>query len=231
MLYVDKLELIDSSDTSFYFFASVIGGKTLDQGEGGGNPFASALVELLTRNDLTLDVLTTDLASLTEHKSGGFQQPDLPSVTNLPTWRVIPKLVTELRVALVLVFSDYSLSNEAISLPGAKHDAYRVATALEKAGFETQIAIDPTRQGMDDILRAFAERSAVAEAALLYTTGHGVNVNRTTYLLPGDYPIREGNSGLTSYAIQVSMLGKAMCAKLVNLVFYGGCRDNPFNHI
>lgn len=41
---------------------------------------------------------------------------------------------------------------------------------------------------------------------MLYTTGHGVHVGGVTYLLPGHYPVFEGNSGLTNRALRVSDL-------------------------
>jgi len=38
-----------------HFYASQSGAETLDQGEGGGNPFASALIELLGRPTITFE--------------------------------------------------------------------------------------------------------------------------------------------------------------------------------
>lgn len=58
-----------------YLYASQSGRPTLDQGEGGGNPFASALVELLNRPALNFDEFRTELVDLTERKSRGFQRP------------------------------------------------------------------------------------------------------------------------------------------------------------
>jgi len=96
-----------------FFFACAMGRTTLDRGEGGGNPFASAFVELLAQEDLTLSTFAADLVDLTERKSRGFQRPDIPTVGDLPLLRIRLSLNTEVRVALVLVFSDYSLSGGA----------------------------------------------------------------------------------------------------------------------
>ncbi|MCP4549147.1 MAG: caspase family protein [bacterium] len=211
-----------------YFFGTSAGGTTLDQGEGGGNPFASAFVELLARKELTLNALTDDLAELTELKSNGVQRPETPARSSLMMWRILPRPSKESRIALVFVFSDYSASGGATSLPGAEHDARRVSAALALAGFETQMTVDPERDNIGDILRDFAIRSADADAALLYTTGHGVEVDGIVYLLPGDYPVSERNSGLAHFALRLPEFSAAMRAKRANLIFYAGCRNDPY---
>jgi uncharacterized caspase-like protein len=57
---------------------------------------------------------------------------------------MIPSSTLEKRIALVLVVSDYSRSGSQSlqSLPGAKNDAKRIAAALTKAGFDTELALD-----------------------------------------------------------------------------------------
>jgi hypothetical protein len=45
----------DALAEPIYLYASQKGKPTLDQGEGGGNPFASALVELLSRKTLMFE--------------------------------------------------------------------------------------------------------------------------------------------------------------------------------
>jgi hypothetical protein len=91
-----------------FLYATQSGALTLDQGDGGGNPFASALVELLQRDNITFDALATELVALTRTKSDGFQEPEVPTGTGGRLWQVLPMPDTERRVALVLVFSDYS---------------------------------------------------------------------------------------------------------------------------
>ena len=65
------------------------------------------------------------------------------------------------------------------------------------------------------------------KAAVIYTTGHGVEVDNTVYLLPGDYPLAEKNAALPTRALRLADIGAGLRAKRVNLLFYGGCRDNP----
>lgn len=212
-----------------YIYASQPGRVTFDQGDSGGNPFASALVETLGSEALRFKELLHQLITLTETKSEGRQRPDVRDDARLNTWRVLPKSPRERRVALVVVFSVYSASGGAQSLPGAAHDMSRVGDALEKAGFVVQRVLDPDRAKLQTILRGFADRSAASDVAAVYTTGHGVEVDGAVYLLPGDYPVSRGDTVLGQRAIRLSELGAASRAGHANLIFYGGCRNNPFN--
>jgi hypothetical protein len=214
--------------TPLLFHASQSGRQTLDQGEGGGNPFASALIELLSARNLRLADLPPQLTALTLAKSHSFQQPDVPSHGLPRDWPLQPKAPEEKRVALVLVFSDYAQSGGASSLPGAKHDAARVGRAFADAGFNTRTVIDPDPAAFQDALRDFALQSAAADMAAVYVTGHGVEVDGAVYLLPGDYPVARRNEALQERAIPLVAVVRTARARGVNLIFYGGCRDNPF---
>jgi len=223
-----SISLAASPVEPIYFYASQPGEQTLDQGEGGGNPFASALVDLLAHDTLTFGTFCAELIDLTEQKSSGFQRPEILSQIDLGAWQFLPKPSIERRIALVLVFSDYTISG-APSLPGAKNDLDRISKALVKARFEVQTAIDPDQSKLKSILNEFSERSKVSDVAVLYTTGHGVEVNGIVYLLPGDYPLEYGKSKLNEHAIRLTRIGSVVRASKANLVFYGGCRNNPFD--
>ena len=212
-----------------YFYASQSGRATLDQGVGGGNPFASALVELLARDHLMLEDFASDLVALTVKKSSRFQRPEVPAPVDLGAWQPFSTdAATGERVALVVVFSDYSPYHAVMSLPGAKHDMQRIAKAFDGAGFEVQISLDPDHATLAEILKVFADRSKSAEMAVLYTTGHGAEVDGVTYLLPGDYPFLAGSAELGQHAILLANMGSVLQARRANWIFYGGCRDNPF---
>jgi hypothetical protein len=212
------------SPVPMLFYASQPGKRTLDEGEGGGNPFASALVELLSSADLTLERFPAELSELTFRKSHRFQLPDVPTKAEPADWRFQPQPNGETRVALVLIFSDYSHSDGLPSLPGARHDAARVSAALTGAGFQTYTALDPTRAELLDALRQFAARSSVADFAVLYTTGHGFEFGDTDYLIPNDY---RGGKSLDEEAYRVTRLASYAHARRASFVFYGGCRNHP----
>ena len=208
------------------FHASASGRQTLDEGEGGGNPFASSLIEILQQDDVRLADLPENIRALTIRRSQGYQTPDVPEVVENRDWRMVPWRSTEKRIALVLVVSNYERSG-ASSLPGAANDARRIGSALAKAGFETDLALDLDLQSMREKLKAFATASSRYDVAAIYTTGHGVEFNGAIYLVPGDFPLPQGESALPSSALALSEIAKTARARTVNLVFYGGCRDNP----
>lgn len=205
------------------FYASQSGRSTLDQGEGGGNPFASALIELLERPSLTYAELQSDLIVLTKDKSRGVQTPDGPTAVDSPQWKVKPVPTRAKRVALVFVYSNYRNAG-VTSLPGAERDLERVTVALRNAGFEVQVAADPSKVELRAALESLSGRSIDAEAAVVYLTGHGFEHGRQVYLMPGDYPFGEGPTRLPELAVQVVSVAKYLKAKNANIVFFGGCR-------
>ncbi len=76
-----------------------------------------------------------------------------------------------------------------------------------------------------EILQNFAARSAASDFAIIYATGHGVEVDGIAYLLPGNFTIDEANHVLGG--IRVGRLADAGRARRANLVFYGACREFP----
>jgi hypothetical protein len=224
------LSLVPVRAETLVFHASASGKQTLDQGEGGGNPFASSLIEILAKRKVTLSELPVALRQLTDAKSKGVQLPDVPTSIVSESWQLVPPRASETRIALVMVVSDYLKSGGAQSLPGARNDAQRVASALTRAGFVTEVALDLDLQSMRKTLSAFATRTAQYDAAVIYTTGHGVEVEGAVFLLPGDYPISERNAALSRRALPLQEISQAVRAKHVSLIFYGGCRDNPLGN-
>lgn len=200
--------------------------QTRDSAADGGNPFASVFVELMARPELDLSAFATALAARTEALSDGFQRPDIPADIGAITLRLGRAAAGERRVALVLVLSDYGFGLPV--LPGARHDAGRIAEALRRAGFETRLALDPERAEIASILAAFAAATADADTAVIYTTGHGIEVSGGGYLLTRDFPAMLGNYALPTYGIPLERIGHAMRARRANLLFYAGCRDAPF---
>jgi len=201
-----------------FIYASQPGRATLDRDQEGGNPFASAVIQLLGRRSITFATFQTDLTALTKQKSKGFQDSDVVGGGGLSTWRLLPKPPTEKWVALVLVFSDYSAFS---ALPGAKRDLHRVANALHGVGFEVWAISDPDQATLSKVMRSFADLSTRSDVSVLYATGHGGEVHGATYLLPGY------SRSYLDRPVQLSTLASILRARRANLVFYGGCRNEP----
>ncbi|HEV7690897.1 MAG TPA: caspase family protein [Hyphomonadaceae bacterium] len=204
------------------YYAGQPGRLTQDRDRLGGNPFASALVDVLQKKPATLSDFTAALAASNARHSGGWQQLQFPK--KLPHWKMD---IPEKRVALVLINADYSKTPGVYSLPGAAFDARRVPDALREAGFEVTLVLDKTAGEARKALEDFSNTSTTADESLIYIGGHGMQHKRVVYWMMGDYPDRDAK-WLPTHAISVDEIGKAGKAKGVNLVLYASCRDDPF---
>jgi Caspase domain len=209
-------------------YATKSGGTTLDQDDCGGNPFATALIELSQRQGLNLRQLLPALRQSTLKKSANLQEPTWDHLPPDKTWTFPMDAGTrsERRIALVLIVSDY-LSRAGGRLLGAANDERRIAAMLAGHGFSVIQGIAPNRQSLLDALRSFAMRSKSFDVAVLYSTGHGVELEGRAYLLPGDYPLQSGCDAtlLTHHALPVDRITAACRARKVNLTFFAGCRS------
>lgn len=210
-------------------YATSPGGTTLDQDACGGNPFATALIELSQRPASKLSHFLPALRKSTIEKSAGQQVPTCERLPSNRTW-AFPMTAgarAEKRIALVLIVSEYlSLANPR--LLGAAADERRIASMLAGHGFSVVQAVPPDRQALHGALRSFAAKSKGFDVAVVYSTGHGVEHEGSTYLLPGDYPFLRGycTTLLAQHAVPVDRIASACKAKKVNLTFFAGCRTN-----
>ena len=133
----------------------------------------------------------------------------------------------ERRVALVIGVGHYQAPQHELTNPA--NDARLIGSELEKLGFEVLPVIDPDYDTMKSALRDFSRRLDGANVALLYYSGHGMQVAGENYLLPTDARI-ERESDLRDVAFDVQgVLEKMDAPGRVNLLFLDACRDNPFS--
>lgn len=208
------------------FWATASGGETLDGPNGSGNPFATALIETMANPALDFTAACVSIVQRTSILSNGFQAVETPGVERAPSWRFTPA-GRERRRALILINSDYSASDAAPSLPGAATDGVRVAQAFAAAGFETELVHNPTRATLPAALAQFARRSARADVAAIYATGHGVESGGVQYVLYSDHVVADRDAGLARAARWEDIVVNAKARRL-NLTIWAGCRNNPF---
>ena len=97
----------------------------------------------------------------------------------------------EKRVALVMGNAAYV---NAPRLANPLNDARAVADRLKDLGFEVHLALDATQQQALKALDEFAVALPGAAAALLYYSGHGLQIEGANYLLPIDIEISSERS-------------------------------------
>lgn len=213
--------------TPHLFFGTSPGQPALDGDEQGGNPFASSLIEVAADPRARLRSWSSLLRNKTAQRTAGVQVPQARPGSGDRGWRLAEPFGAppESRLALVLVVSSY-LAPQAPALYGARLDERRIAAMWAAHGFSVTQGVAPSRAALLAALRAFAARSAGADTAALYSTGHGVEVGGQTYLLPGDYPFERGFglAVLRRHALAVDRLAASARGRKVNLVFFAGCR-------
>lgn len=208
-------------------FATRPGGTTIDQDACGGNPFATALIQLATAGRVPFRRFPARLRALTVQASQGHQVPEWTGWPDALTWSFPrrPGSRLERRCALVLVVWDYAAAGLP-PLAGAAHDERRIASLLATHGFSVSQGMAPDRRAIQAALIRFGRESAAHEVAIVYCTGHGLEATDGVHLLPGDYPTTGGCSParLRTRAISVERIAKSCRAGKLNLVFFAGCR-------
>ena len=207
-------------------FATGSGGTTIDRDAFGGNPFATALIQLTGEPSIPLQKFPKRLRALTVRASQRHQVPEWTRWPERRRWsfRLEPGS-RERRCALVLIVSDYAQAGLA-PLGGAAHDERRVSSMFAENGFSVVQGVAGDRAALLAALAEFRRTSGKHEAAAIYSTGHGVESNGSVYLLPGDYPLKKGCSParLRANAVSVDRIAAACRASALNLVFFAGCR-------
>ncbi|TIW59528.1 MAG: peptidase C14, partial [Mesorhizobium sp.] len=89
----------------------------------------------------------------------------------------------ERRVALVMADDDYRLVRP---LANPVNDAEAMETALKKLGFEVVVETNRDLRRMRRALDDFREDAKGADVALVYFSGHGVEISGDNRLLPVD---------------------------------------------
>ncbi len=207
-------------------FATRSGGTTIDRDAFGGNPFATALIQLTSEASIPFQKFPKRLRALTVRASQRHQVPQWTRWPERLRWSFQPEPGSrERRCALVLIVSDYAGAGLA-PLAGAAHDERRVSEMFAAHGFSVVQGVAPDRAALLDALAQFRRISRKHDAAAIYSTGHGVESNGNVYLLPGDYPLRDGCSSarLRVRAVSVERIAAACHATTLNLVFFAGCR-------
>lgn len=108
------------------------------------------------------------------------------------------------------------------------NDADDMATALRRMGYSVTLVKDGDLAAMNDGLRGFLQDAKQADSAIVYYSGHGMQVKGESYLLPVSANIKDelDVDGQTVSVAKLSQLLDAAAPK-VKIVILDSCRDNP----
>jgi tol-pal system beta propeller repeat protein TolB len=129
---------------------------------------------------------------------------------------------------LALVVGNDRYQNVA-SLKNAGADAKAVAEALRKADFRVTLVTNRTLREMKDDFRRFRTALTANDDAVIYFSGHGVQIGATNYLLPTD--VRDDSAEQVrddSIALHELMLDLKVSSPRTTIAIIDACRDNPF---
>jgi len=130
------------------------------------------------------------------------------------------------RVAMVIGNSNYASAGPLVN---PKNDARAVAAILRRLGFADVMELhDLDQTAMTRALRDFGDRAAAAEWAVVFYSGHGIEVNGTNYLIPVDAQLeRDTHVGDETISLD-RVQAKVDAASKFGLVILDACRVNPF---
>lgn len=141
-------------------------------------------------------------------------------------WLSFSPASAEKRVALVIGNGAYK---NASKLPNPPNDAKIIAGILQSAGFD-DVALHENLgiREMRRAINAFADAARDADTAVVYYSGHGMEVNGVNYLVPIDAAL-ERDTDVPYETISLDNLVQVMePARRLRLIMLDACRDNPF---
>jgi formylglycine-generating enzyme required for sulfatase activity len=129
------------------------------------------------------------------------------------------------RVALVIGNGAYQ---HAPFLRNPVQDARAIAAALGRLGYTVQPPVtDAKKAALEAALATFASIATGADQAVVYYSGHGIEVNGVNYLLPVDASIAsEATVPLEGIPLS-TVMGITSGARKLGLVVLDACRENP----
>ncbi len=130
------------------------------------------------------------------------------------------------RVALLIGNEKYEATSQ---LNNPANDVELMKQSFEDAGFDTVTTVhDVDRSSMVKALRDFEDTATGADVAIIYYSGHGMEMNGENFLLPVDVSLKT-DKDVEDEAIPLDRVQRSLeGATRLKLVILDACRNNPF---
>lgn len=131
------------------------------------------------------------------------------------------------RTALLIANAAYADGDAELTTPVG--DAEKLAEALKRLGFQTQIALNLRKKAMDDAIEGFLNRLEPGAVVVFFFAGYGIQAGGKNYLIPIDPRIwTEGD--ILREAVSVEDLQAKFAKRDVKarIVILEAARRNPF---
>jgi len=130
------------------------------------------------------------------------------------------------RVALLIGNEKYEATSQ---LNNPANDVELMKASFEDAGFDAVTTVhDVDRASMVRALRDFEDAATGAEVAIIYYSGHGMEMNGQNFLLPVDVALKS-DKDVEDEAVPLDRVQRSLeGATRLKLVILDACRNNPF---
>ena len=167
-------------------------GECYENGWGVEKDIAEAIVWYKNAEKAGSDKAKGNLSSITARLSG---TPASKSIIQETKTLVRNNHIDDLppmgkRIALIIGNADYQNTN--LSLPNPTNDAYAMAKKLSELGFEIftmddgQPTTNLSKARMKRVVESFKQKASDYDVALVFYSGHALQVRRENYLIPVD---------------------------------------------
>ncbi len=129
------------------------------------------------------------------------------------------------RVALVIGNAKYQYSKP---LKNPLNDAKRLAGMFEKNGFKVFFGKNLHQKKMQDMLAAFKAHAQKADIAVIYFSGHGIEIDGINYLLPIDFQQKKVSNVKYDAISLLTVMDEIGRRGKLRMVIIDACRNNPF---
>lgn len=143
-------------------------------------------------------------------------------------------------VLLALTLPAWAEKNVALLIGNAKYkhtprlenparDVILLKDSLKSAGFDVlEVASDLSKEGLIKALRAFEDMSGGSDIALIYYSGHGMELGGQNYIIPVDARLNSDRD-VEDETVSLDRVMRAVeGAARLRLVILDACRNNPF---
>jgi hypothetical protein len=128
------------------------------------------------------------------------------------------------RVALFIGNATYQ---KVESIKNSVNDAIAVSELFRSLGFSVTLRTNLESHEFANALRAFQDEAEKAEIAIIYYSGHALEVSGTNYLIPTDATISSETDIETEAIMFNALLSATAGAKRLRLLLLDACRSNP----
>jgi uncharacterized caspase-like protein len=139
---------------------------------------------------------------------------------------IVPAWAEELKgVALVIGESKYETLSQLVN---PNQDARDIDDLLGDLGFEVDRVLNADADELREAIEEFIEDAEDADVALVYYSGHGIEVGGQNYIVPVDATFDTPEAAGASLVPVQAMLDELAKTVPVSIVLLDACRSDPF---